>query len=121
VVLDATAILTLQALEESMWRTETRFDSAYMNAVLHPDFAEVGRSGRVFTRDEVLAMPEVPISVEIPRATFSAAEIVDGVALVSYETVPVDSMHGAAFRSSVWLLVDSRWLLRYHQGTPAAR
>ncbi len=104
-----------------MWRSETRFDSAYMNAVLHPEFTEVGRSGRVFSRDEVLGMPAVPISVDIPRATFSASEVVDGVALVNYETVPVDSMHGAAFRSSVWVRVDSRWLLRYHQGTPAAR
>lgn len=118
--LDATAVLTLQALEESMWRAETRFDPAYMNAVLHPEFAEVGRSGRVFTRDEVLNMPPVPISIEIPRATFSVSEIADGIALVVYETIPTDSMHGAAHRSSVWVLDGARWLLRYHQGTPAA-
>jgi len=120
VALDATAALTLQALEESMWRDETRYDRAYMNAVLHPDFAEVGRSGRVFSRDEVLDMPMVPINVQIPRETFSVAEIAPAVALVSYETVPVDSMHGAAHRASVWVGDGSRWLLRYHQGTPAA-
>ena len=118
--LDATAALTLQALEESMWRAETRFDSAYMDAVLHPDFAEVGRSGRVFTRDEVLSMPPVPIAVEMPRETFTVSEVADGVALVGYETIPVDSMHGAAHRSSIWVRDGSRWLLRYHQGTPAA-
>ena len=118
--LDATAVLTLQALEESMWRAETRFDRAYMNAVLHPEFTEVGRSGRVFSRDEVLGMPAVPIAVDIPRETFSVAEIAPGVALVSYETVPTDSRHGAAHRGSVWVLDGSRWLLRYHQGTPAA-
>jgi ribonuclease HI len=120
VALDATTVLTLQALEESMWRSETRFDGTYMNAVLHPDFTEVGRSGRVFTRDEVLGMPPVDIAVEIPRATFSATEVSPGVALVSYETVPRESLHGAAHRGSVWVLDGSRWLLRYHQGTPAA-
>ena len=118
--LDATATLTLQALEESMWRAETRFNSAYMNAVLHPDFAEVGRSGRLFTRDEVLDMPPVPISLEIPRETFSVSEVADGVALVGYDTIPADSMHGAAHRSSIWVRDGDRWLLRYHQGTPAA-
>jgi ribonuclease HI len=91
-----------------------------MNAVLHPEFTEVGRSGRVFSRDEVLGMPAVPIAVDIPRETFSVAEIAPGVALVSYETVPTDSRHGAAHRGSVWVLDGSRWLLRYHQGTPAA-
>ena len=118
--LDATTVLTLQALEESMWRAEMRFDAAYMNAVLHADFTEVGRSGRVFSRDEVLGMPTVPIDVTIPRETLAISEIATGVALVSYETVPVESLHGAAHRASVWVLDGSRWLLRYHQGTPAA-
>ena len=119
-VLDATAALTLQALEESMWRDETRFDRAYMNAVLHEDFTEVGRSGRVFSRDEVLDMPPVQIRVEIPRETFSVVEIAPAVALVSYETVPSDSRHGAAHRGSMWISDGERWLLRYHQGTPSA-
>jgi len=103
-----------------MWREETRFDRAYMNAVLHSAFTEVGRSGRVFSRDEVLEMPRVPIDVDIPREAFSVTEVVEGVALVSYQTVPVDSLHGAAHRGSVWVQEGSRWLLRYHQGTPAA-
>jgi len=119
--LDATSVLTLQALEESMWRSETRFDAAYMDAVLHPGFTEVGRSGRVFTRDEVLNMPHVEISVDIPRETFDVAEIAEGVALVTYETLPTESIHGAAHRASMWVLSGSRWLLRYHQGTPSAR
>lgn len=118
--LDATQALTLQALEESMWRSETRFDHAYMDAVLHPGFAEVGRSGRLFTRQEVLDMPFVEINMEIPRDTFEVSELAEGVALVRYETIPTDSIHGAAHRSSVWIASESLWLLRYHQGTPAA-
>lgn len=118
--LDERTVLTLQALEESMWNSATRFDHAYMDAVLHPEFAEVGRSGRVFRRDEVLGMPHVEIAVDIPRATFSVSEIADGVALISYETVPIASAHGAAHRVSIWLADGPKWLLRYHQGTPAA-
>ena len=118
--LDATTALTLQALEESMWRTDTRFDRAYMEAVLHPEFTEVGRSGRLFSREEVLDMPHVEIRVEIPRETFAVSEVADGVALVSYQTIPVDSLHGSAHRSSLWIAVGTRWLLRYHQGTPSA-
>ena len=120
VALDATVVLTLQALEESMWRSETRFDRAYMEAVLHPGFTEVGRSGRIFSRDEVLDMPHVDIRVEIPRSTFEVSEIAEGVALIGYQTIPSDSMHGAAHRASVWVDGGARWLLRYHQGTPVA-
>ena len=42
----------LRILEESLWRHETRFDRDYLQRVLHPDFFEFGRSGRVWTRDD---------------------------------------------------------------------
>ena len=119
--LDSTTALTLQALEESMWRTATRFDRGYMDAVLHPLFTEVGRSGRVFTREEVLDMGPVEINVEIPRATFEFSELADGVVLARYESIPTDSIHGAAHRASVWVADGLTWLLRYHHGTPAAQ
>jgi hypothetical protein len=42
----------LKQLEESLWRSETRFDNEYMNRTLAPDFFEFGRSGRAYTREE---------------------------------------------------------------------
>jgi len=90
-----------------------------MDAVLHPDFSEVGRSGRVFTRDEVLEMPHVEIRVNIPRESLTIVGIAPGVALVTYETTPLESLHGAALRASIWLADGTRWLLRYHHATPA--
>ena len=54
----------LRGLEESLWRAETRFDRKYMDAVLAPDFAEFGRSGRRYDRDAIspwLANPSTPV------------------------------------------------------------
>lgn len=115
---DAATAVTLQALEESMWRTETRFDRSYMEAVLHPNFVEIGRSGRLFSRAEVLDKQWVEISVEIPLSDLTFSEICANAVLLTYTTVPLRSEHGAARRSSVWVLEGDRWLLRYHQGTP---
>ena len=42
----------LRCLEESLWRAETRFDRDHMNEVLAPDFFELGRSGRVYGRED---------------------------------------------------------------------
>lgn len=102
-----------------MWVSESRFDPTYMDAVLHPDFTEIGRSGRLFTRADVLSMPPVDIRVEIPLRDLDIVEIAPHVVLTRYTTVPLDSPHGTAHRSSMWLLEDERWLLRFHQGTPA--
>ncbi len=118
--LESIALLTLQALEESMWVSESRFDPTYMDAVLHPDFTEVGRSGRLFTRDDVLSMPPVEIRIEIPLRGLEIVEIAPDVVLTRYTTVPLDSPHGAAHRTSIWLHEDERWLLRFHQGTPTS-
>ncbi|NYI41111.1 nuclear transport factor 2 family protein [Demequina lutea] len=118
--IDATTILTLQALEEAMWRTETRFDRRHMEAVLHPDFTEIGRSGRIFSRANVLEMPPVEISIEIPLSDLTFSDVADGAVLLTYTTVPERSEHGAARRASVWVREGERWLLRYHQGTPTS-
>ena len=113
--------LNLRALEDSMWRAETRYDRAYMDSVLHADFTEIGRSGRVFSRDDVLDMPHGDIAFAISHEGFSLARVADGIALITYATVPTDARYGAAHRSSLWVAEDDRWLLRFHQGTPFAQ
>jgi hypothetical protein len=45
---------TLVLLEETLWRAETRGDRALMDATFADDFFEFGRSGRVWTQDEML-------------------------------------------------------------------
>ncbi|WP_159448706.1 DUF4440 domain-containing protein [Demequina sp. NBRC 110053] len=109
--------LTLQAMEEAMWRAETRFDRAYMDAVLAENFSEVGRSGRVFSRLDTLELKPVDIDIELPLTDFTAVAICEDVALVTYVSVPSRATRGATHRSSVWVN-DGRWRLRYHQATP---
>jgi hypothetical protein len=45
---------TLRAFEEELHRPEVRRDSSGLRALLHADFEEIGRSGRRYTRDDVL-------------------------------------------------------------------
>lgn len=117
--LDTTDALTLHALEEAMWRPETRFDRAYMDAILAEDFVEIGQSGRVWSRADALSLGPVPIDVELPLTDFSEAELAPGVVHVRYVSVPTHGTRGAALRSSIWIRAD-RWRLRFHQATPTS-
>ena len=47
-------IAELTVLEESMWRGGTRYDRAWLEKVWAKDMAEFSRSGRVYTRDELM-------------------------------------------------------------------
>ena len=108
----------LKHLEESLWRSETRFDREYMNQVLAPDFFEFGRSGRVYKREETLEVPSQPIDARLPLAKFDVRLIAADVALVTYVSeVSYGKVKEVANRSSLWSRYPSGWKIRFHQGT----
>lgn len=111
-------ISDLQALEESLWRPETRFDHDYMSNLLADDFFEFGRSGKVYTKAESLSAPMQEIRAKLPLADFTIHRIGDDVVLVTYisevqyETLEIGN------RSSLWHKTHDGWKLKFHQGTP---
>ena len=74
---------TLRELEESLWRSETRFDQAYMDRILAPDFFEFGRSGRTYTREDILTGPAHEIDARLPLENFTVHPISNSVVLVT--------------------------------------
>jgi hypothetical protein len=106
-----------RGLEESMWRAETRFDQDYLRQVLHPDFLEFGRSGRVWTRDDTITAEPDPIDARL--ADFAVHPLGDDVVLVTYTSHVQREKADIGRRSSIWVRAGSSWQLRFHQGTPA--
>lgn len=111
----------LRSLEESLWRTETRFDTALMEKVFAPDFFEFGRSGRTYTRAEMLFDPtdRRPIVATLLLPEFHARHLSEDVVQVTYVS---EVMHDGKLlrgnRSSNWSRTSDGWQLRFHQGTP---
>jgi uncharacterized protein (DUF952 family) len=117
-----TAVLTtspyLAHLEEGLWR-ETRADPGWMDRILHPNFVEVGRSGRTYHRQEAIETTHYPFGIELPLRDFEMDLIDEDVALVRYVSRETreDEM-SPAHRTSVWVNTNEGWRLRFHQGTP---
>ncbi len=106
------------AAELALLDPRIRSDRVAVDALLHPDFVEVGASGRLWTRSELLdAIGEFPSSTGDPvRATDVTAHVVaPGIVLVRYVTTTDRRVH----RSSLWLSTDDGWRVIHHQGTPA--
>lgn len=80
--------------------------------LLHPEFTEIGASGRTWTRDNIL-QTIAPLGT-VDTFDMVTTQIAPAVMLVTYERVI-----GAerARRSSIWVNLDGEWLLRHHQGT----
>lgn len=113
----------LEALEESLWHPDTRFDDALMSATFADDFIEFGRSGRVYSRNEMLLghMAGSQIKAVLPLRDFKARYLAQDVAQVTYiSAVDYDGVTAYANRSSIWSRIEEGWQLRFHQGTPRA-
>ena len=74
----------LQHLEGSLWMTHTRYDQAYMEQILSPEFVEFGRSGRVYGREQTLSATSHDIHCTFPLKHFAAYCIEANVFLVTY-------------------------------------
>jgi hypothetical protein len=108
----------LKKLEESLWQSETRFNLAHQEKVFATDFFEFGRSGRTYTRDQMVRTEVQPIRAKLPLQNFKIHALDSNNALVTYiSEVQYDELEKAN-RCSVWSRIGDRWQLRFHQGTP---
>lgn len=106
------------ALERELLAPSTRRDGARLNELLHPEFVEVGASGRRWTRAEMVeALVADPASGEVEVDDVVASVVSDDVVLVTST-----SCRGTAssHRASLWVRRGGSWAVRHHQGTPVA-
>lgn len=105
----------VRAAELALLDGAVRRDPARVRALLHPDFAEIGRSGRRWTRDETIAA----LAAEESRVTpdtdeWEFTELSPTLVLVTYR---VSSASGQSRHSSLWEVGGATPVIRFHQGT----
>ncbi|MBH9553225.1 nuclear transport factor 2 family protein [Inhella gelatinilytica] len=83
------------------------------DALLHPDFFEFGRSGRRWSRTEVMAELR-GTGTAAQRADEQAVELATNCWQTSWRAL---GSH-PAWRSSIWLHGPDGWQMRFHQATP---
>jgi ribonuclease HI len=92
-----------------------RRDPVAVASLLDEAFVEVGRSGRVLSRSDVLALlaaetrPSTPTLLEGP----AAEPLAPGIALVRYRA---HTSAGVSRHISLWLAKQGAWRCRFHQG-----
>jgi hypothetical protein len=112
----------LQALETELYQPAARSDRARIDALLHADFLEFGRSGRSYRKADILQLlPADSNANTVWAQDFAVRSLGDGFALLTYQSAHQrhdGSLERHALRSSVWQLTPEDWQLRFHQATP---
>jgi ribonuclease HI len=107
----------VEELERELLGPLVRGDIGRTAVLLHPDFMEIGSSGRVWTRDAMMMALEEDPGERTDIEILGADRIGAGAVLLTYRSF---ARSGTTLRSSLWVLDGDRWRLRFHQGTPEA-
>ncbi len=104
-------------LERELLEPAVRSDAARVAELLHPEFEEIGRSGRLWGRDAIVQALADEESETVELEVLGTQVVADGVILLTGRTTDA---RGGSLRSSLWQRSGGRWRLRFHQGTPEA-
>ncbi|NDY93369.1 nuclear transport factor 2 family protein [Ideonella livida] len=119
---DAELTPLLAGLEAELHHPGAACSRERLEALLHPDFHEVGRSGLPYDRATVLDFLARQGGDPQVRAWGHAAHrLAPHAALLTFCSARVSAqgeLSHAARRLSVWRQDASGWRLFYHQGTP---
>ena len=112
----------LRQLEVSLHTIEVRSNRAELDRLLHDDFTEFGRSGRIYNKQDVLAeFQDSTESFIVTSRDFNFVSLSESVVLLTYQSAHVvneSSENRLSLRSSIWQKTGPHWKLRFHQGTP---
>lgn len=92
-----------------------RGERAAVERLLHPDFRELGASGRTWDKEAVIELLGEEPGGRAEVHDLVVERLAHDVVLVTYRArTPERSSH----RASVWVRHGDSWRVRFHQGTP---
>ena len=108
--------------EVALHQYEVRSDKKQLLKLLHPEFQEVGESGTSYSLNSILELlgTEQANGSQIHSQEFEGTELAPNIYLLLYKSATIDAENNCshfAKRSSIWLLTEQGWQMKYHQGT----
>lgn len=113
---------TLLELETRLMDPEVRRNGTAAEMIAD-DFVEFGGNGRIFNKNDAIAMMRHHAPRVFAMEEFNVRELTNGVALVTYrvQSQAIDGGPGrVSVRSSIWVQSDGKWQVTFHQATMVA-
>ena len=108
----------LLKLEMSLWIEETRNNIEFLDKVLHKDFKEFGKSGKVFNKEDILKDTKCVINAIFPFEELDVKSLSEETYLITYVASRKDNNKIIKTnRSSIWIGDSENIQLIFHQGT----
>ena len=116
------AVDELEQLERELHSAGTRQSESRLKELLHPNFREIGRSGREYSRATILEHLADGEPPKVHADQFRRIDLEPQVALITYKSAHIaegGGLYRHSLRSSIWIRGEEGWQMVFHQGTPA--
>ncbi|SEQ82832.1 hypothetical protein SAMN04488038_11149 [Solimonas aquatica] len=113
----------LRTLEAELHHPGVACSGERLAQLLHPQFHEVGRSGRRYDRDTVIAhLAQARGPTALAAQDYVLQALGPDCALLCYQSLHREGDGTqTALRASIWRRTPQGWQLFYHQGTAVPR
>jgi hypothetical protein len=112
--------ILFRRLEEKLLNPVKRKSLPELQELLSDDFIELGSSGKIYNKQQVIDSLQNESSNQISMCEFNIKELTQGTVLVTYISEKLNPQSGnknKSLRSSIWKLTDGNWKIVFHQGT----
>jgi hypothetical protein len=110
--------------EKRLLQQETRKSVKEINSMLADTFFEIGSSGRVFNKQQIIEGLQTESPSIYKLENFKTFDLAPDVVLVTYRVSRLNDLLEQApahsLRSSIWKFIDGQWQMVFHQGTLSA-
>jgi hypothetical protein len=114
----AAVLAQLKPLEPIIYAANDGRTRAYFEHLLAPDFCDIGASGRIYARHEVLAVLEGrqrnPYAEAWTTRDHQLRKIADRHYLITYT---LQQPTRTSVRTALWRQTEGGWQMVFHQGT----
>jgi len=112
--------LHLRQLEVELLSEATRTNLRRLNEIIADEYLEIGKSGKIYSKPEVIEALKKEKYKEIKISGFEITPITDSVILAvytAYQNRAEKNTIVRSVRSSIWKLFGAGWKIIFHQGT----
>jgi len=114
----------LISFEIALHQQNIRTDIDRLTELLHPEFVEIGYSGRTFDlKSTFISMSELPSDFILWSQSYEYIKYALDVVQVIYLSANIDkhgNLYRHAKRASIWVNESGNWQMKFHQATPVA-
>ena len=110
----------LLANEERLLLTAVRSSPDALSSLIADDFFEIGSSGKIYTKHDVIEALKNEPAFEGTISDFHAVPLTKEIVLVTYRMEEIKkspSPSRFSARSSIWKKMNGEWKIIFHQGT----